>query len=95
MVDTYDTGGLWVSEAEHGQTGIPDAVLCDDAGLFSSFIYLPYIYGDVLSISFGIILFYGVAAYEHSGQKRYIALASFAAGLAVLARKIHGSFSLP
>ena len=38
MVDTYDTGGLWVSEAEHGQTGIPDAVLCDDAGLFSSFI---------------------------------------------------------
>ena len=32
-------------------------------------------------------MFYGVAAYEHSGQKRYIALASFAAGLAVLARK--------
>ena len=41
----------------------------------------------MLSISFGTILFYGVAAYEHSGQKRYIALASFAAGLAVLARK--------
>ena len=38
MVDTYDTGGLRVSEAEHGQTGIPDAVLCDDVGLFSSFI---------------------------------------------------------
>lgn len=64
-------------------------------GCFPLLFYLPYIYGDVLSISFGIILFYGVAAYEHSGQKRYIALASFAAGLAVLARKIHGSFSLP
>ena len=38
MVDTYDTGGLWVPEAEHGQTGIPDTVLCDDAGLFASFI---------------------------------------------------------
>jgi hypothetical protein len=56
-------------------------------GCFPLLFYLPYIYGDVLSISFGIILFYGVAAYEHSGQKRYIALASFAAGLAVLARK--------
>lgn len=54
---------------------------------FPFLFYLPYIYGDVLSISFGTILFYGVAAYEHSGQKRYIALASFAAGLAVLARK--------
>lgn len=64
-------------------------------GCFPLLFYLPYIYGDVLSISFGIILFYGVAAYEHSGQKRYIALASFAAGLAVLAGKIHGSFSLP
>ena len=56
-------------------------------GCFPFLFYLPYIYGDVLSISFGTILFYGVAAYEHSGQKRYIALASFAAGLAVLARK--------
>lgn len=56
-------------------------------GCLPLLFYLPYIYGDVLSISFGIILFYGVAAYEHSGQKRYIALASFAAGLAVLARK--------
>ena len=54
---------------------------------FPFLFYLPYIYGDVLSISFGTILFYGVASYEHSGQKRYIALASFAAGLAVLARK--------
>ena len=56
-------------------------------GCFPLLFYLPYIYGDVLSISFGTILFYGVASYEHSGQKRYIALASFAAGLAVLARK--------
>ena len=56
-------------------------------GCFPFLFYLPYIYGDVLSISFGTILFYGVASYEHSGQKRYIALASFAAGLAVLARK--------
>lgn len=56
-------------------------------GCFPFLFYLPYIYGDVLSISFGTILFYGVAAYEHSGQKRYIALAAFAAGLAVLARK--------
>ena len=56
-------------------------------GCFPFLFYLPYIYGDVLSISFGTILFYGVASYEHSGQKRYIALASFASGLAVLARK--------
>ena len=56
-------------------------------GCFPFLLYLPYIYGDVLSISFGMILFYAVAAYEHFGQKRYIALGAFAAGLAVLARK--------
>lgn len=56
-------------------------------GCFPFLFYLPYIYGDVLGISFGTILFYGVAAYEHSGQKRYIVLSAFAAGLAILARK--------
>ena len=56
-------------------------------GCFPFLFYLPYIYGDVLSISFGTILFYAVAAYEQYGQKRYIALGAFTAGLAVLARK--------
>ena len=56
-------------------------------GFVPFLFYLPYIYGDVLSISFGTVLFYGMAAYEHSGQKRYIVLAAFAAGVSVLARK--------
>ncbi len=56
-------------------------------GFVPFLFYLPYIYGDVLSISFGTVLFYGMAAYERSGQKRYIVLAAFAAGVSVLARK--------
>lgn len=50
-------------------------------------LYLPYIYGDVLSISLGLVMFWAVSAYEHYGKKRYIALAAGAAGIALLARK--------
>lgn len=63
-------------------------------GCIPFLLYLPYIYGDVLSISFGMVMFWAVSAYEHYEKKRYIALAACVAGIAVLARKIHGSYSL-
>ena len=56
-------------------------------GCIPFLLYLPYIYGDVLSISFGMIMFWAVSAYEHYEKKRYIALAACVAGIAVLARK--------
>lgn len=57
------------------------------SGCIPFLLYLPYIYGDVLSISFGIVMFWAVSAYEHYEKKRYIALAACVAGVAVLARK--------
>jgi len=56
-------------------------------GCMPFLLYLPYIYGDILSVSFCMILFWAVSAYEHYEQKRYLALAAFAAAMALLARK--------
>ena len=56
-------------------------------GCIPFLLYLPYIYGDVLSISMGLVLFWAVSAYEHYGNKKYIVLAAGAAGIALLARK--------
>lgn len=50
-------------------------------------LYLPYIYGDILSISCCLILFWALSAYEHTERKRYLALAAFVAAVALLARK--------
>lgn len=50
-------------------------------------IFLPYIYGDLLSISFCMVLFWAAAAYERFGQKRYLVLAAFVSAIAILARK--------
>ena len=57
------------------------------SGCIPFLLYLPYIYGDVLSISFGIVMFWAVSAYEHYEKKRYIALAACVAGVAALARE--------
>lgn len=56
-------------------------------GCMPFLLYLPYIYGDILSVSFCMLLFWAVSAYEHYEQKRYLALAAFAAAMALLARK--------
>lgn len=56
-------------------------------GCMPFLLYLPYIYGDILSVSFCMILFWAVSAYEHYEQKRYLALAAFTAAMALLARK--------
>ncbi len=56
-------------------------------GCMPFLLYLPYIYGDILSISFCMILFWAVSAYEHYEQKRYLVVAAFAAAMALLARK--------
>ena len=56
-------------------------------GCMPFLLYLPYIYGDILSVSFCMILFWAVSAYEHYERKRYLALAAFAAAMALLARK--------
>lgn len=50
-------------------------------------LYLPYIYGDVISISFSTILFWAVASYEHFAQKRYLVVAAVVASIATLARR--------
>ena len=50
-------------------------------------LYLPYIYGDIMSISFCLCLFWALTVYEHTGRKRYLVLAAFVAALALLARK--------
>lgn len=49
--------------------------------------YLPYAYGDLMSISFGIVLFWAVSAHEQQGGKRYLFIAAGAGILAMLARK--------
>lgn len=56
-------------------------------GCIPFLLYLPYIYGDVLSISFSMILFWAVSAYEHSGKRRYVVLAAAVAAVSLLARK--------
>ncbi len=63
-------------------------------GCIPFLLYLPYIYGDVLSISFGMVMFWAVSAYEHYEKKRYIALRHVWQGLLCLPGKIHGSYSL-
>lgn len=49
-------------------------------------IYLPYIYGDLPSICFSMILFWALAAYGKQLQKRYLIIAGIAASLALLVR---------
>lgn len=49
-------------------------------------IYLPYVYGDLPSICFSMVLFWALAAYEQKGQKRYAAAAVAAGILALLVR---------
>ncbi len=56
-------------------------------GCLPVLFYLPYIYGDILSISFSMILFWAVSAYEHFEKKRYVVLAAGVAAIALLARK--------
>ncbi|MCM1186345.1 MAG: hypothetical protein NC251_03850 [Lachnoclostridium sp.] len=49
-------------------------------------LYLPYIYGDLPSICFSMVLFWTLAAYERKPQKRYVAAAAAAGALALLVR---------
>lgn len=56
-------------------------------GCIPFLFFLPYIYGDIISISFCMVLFWMMAAYEHSGRKRYLAVAAFVAAVATMARK--------
>lgn len=49
-------------------------------------LYLPYIYGDLPSICFSMVLFWALAAYEQKMQKRYVAAAAAAGVLALLVR---------
>lgn len=49
-------------------------------------ILMPYIYGDLPSICFCSIMFWALHRYELRTQKRYVAIASFAAILALFAR---------
>ncbi len=50
-------------------------------------LYLPYIYGDLPSICFSMVLFWALAAYGREFRKRYLLAASIAAALALLVRK--------
>ena len=56
-------------------------------GCIPYLLFLPYIYGDILSISFCMVMFWAASAYEHFGQKRYLLLAGLVASIAILARK--------
>lgn len=49
-------------------------------------LYLPFIYGDLPSICFSMVLFWALAAYEQKLQKRYVAAAAVAGALALLVR---------
>lgn len=50
------------------------------------FIYLPYVYGDLPSICFSMVLFWALAAYEQRRQKRYLLAAVVAGTLALMVR---------
>ena len=56
-------------------------------GCIPYLLFLPYIYGDILSISFCMVMFWAASAYECYGQKRYLLLAGVVASIAILARK--------
>ena len=71
MVDTYDTGGLGFLKLNTDRLVFRMLYCVMMLGCFSLLFYLPYIYGDVLSISFGIILFYGVAAQNIPAEEIY------------------------
>lgn len=49
-------------------------------------LYLPYIYGDLPSICFSMVLFWALAAYGQKMQKGYVAVAAVAGTLALLVR---------
>lgn len=50
-------------------------------------LYLPYVYGDLPSVCFSMVLFWALAAYGRDLRKRYLVAASVAAVLALLVRK--------
>ena len=56
-------------------------------GCIPFLFFLPYIYGDIISIGFCMVLFWMMAAYERDGRKRYLAVAAFVAAIATMARK--------
>ena len=49
-------------------------------------IYLPYIYGDLPSICFAMVLFWAMAAYGKRLQRRYVVIGGAMAALALLVR---------
>lgn len=50
------------------------------------FIYLPYIYGDLPSICFSMVLFWALESYGKTFKKRYIVFACIAAALGYMVR---------
>lgn len=49
-------------------------------------IFLPYIYGDVPSICFGMLLLWALSSYGRKFQKRYLVVACVAASLSLMCR---------
>lgn len=49
-------------------------------------LYMPYIYGDVPSISLCMVLFWALSAFGKNGKKRYLVIAVVTAGCALLLR---------
>lgn len=49
-------------------------------------IFLPYIYGDVPSVCFCMILFWALSAYARKMQKRYVVIAAMVAALSLMCR---------
>lgn len=49
-------------------------------------LYMPYIYGDVPSISLCMVMFWALSAFGKNGKKRYLVIAAATAGCALLLR---------
>ncbi|MCM1412623.1 MAG: hypothetical protein NC305_19085 [Lachnospiraceae bacterium] len=49
-------------------------------------LYLPYVYGDLPSICFSMVLFWALAAYEQRRKRRYLLAAAAAGALALMVR---------
>lgn len=49
--------------------------------------YIPYIYGDLPSVCFCMVLFWAVSAYEKEYRIRYLVIGAISAALAVMMRK--------
>lgn len=50
-------------------------------------LYIPYIYGDLPSVCFCMVLFWAVSAYEKEYRIRYLVVAALSAALAFMMRK--------